>query len=180
MATEANWSKGNQAEQKFKNLAQELGWEIEATDLETDRQKHIDFVITWGKPMVEGFETATYTVDVKAENTFADLTWIEIRNTQGNAGWLYGEADLIAFDQGDKFLVVERVKLRDWVNENVQKEYVTHERDALMKIFSRPGKDDMLTQIQTYHLTALAIGEMKGKGYIAKNSGSLIAQNARG
>ena len=127
MATEANWEKGNQAEQKFLNLAQELGWDVVESTIESDRYEHIDFVITWGKPLDTAHPAASYSVDVKAQNTAenGEETWIEIRNTQGGKGWLYGEADLIAFDQGDTFLVVERVTLKDWIEKEVEKDYVT-------------------------------------------------------
>ena len=180
MATEANWEKGNASEQKFRNLALELGWDVVESTIDSDRFEHIDFVITWGDPMNEDHPTASYSVDVKAENTYADGTWVEMRNTQGAAGWLYGNANLIAFDQGDKFCVVEREVLKEWIEKNVEREYVTNPQDALMKVYTREGKKDMITLVQTYHLTALAIGEMKAKGYIAKDSGSVIAENVRG
>lgn len=182
MATEENWDKGNAAEQKFLNLAQELGWDVQVTDLETDRWEHIDFVISWGKPMIEGEVTATYSVDVKAQNTAekGEETWVEIRNTLGGAGWLYGEADLIAFDQGDSFLVVERDKLRVWIEENVEKVYVDRATQAFMKIYTRAGKKDMITLVKTYHLKGLAIGEMKGDGGYLRTSPPVKAQNNRG
>jgi hypothetical protein len=179
MATQANFLKGNAAEQKFQNLANELGWDVIESTIDSDRYEHIDFVITWGNPQNPHEPAASYSVDVKAQNELADCTWIEIRNTQGEAGWLYGNADLIAFDKGDKFVVVEREVLKDWIEENVAKEYVTEARDAHMKVYSRPDKNDMLTLVKTYHLIGLATGEMKGKGYIARKSQSVKGMNSR-
>jgi hypothetical protein len=151
--------------------------------IEDDRWKHIDFVITWGKPMVSGDVTATYSVDVKAQNTAenGEETWVEMRNTLGGPGWLYGEADLIAFDQGDRFLVVERVTLKEWIEENVERVYVTSARDALMKVYTRHGKKDMITLVKTYHLKGLAIGEMRGdqSGYV-RSKHSVKTENNRG
>jgi hypothetical protein len=181
MATEANWEKGNAAEQKFRNLAQELGWDVVESNLEDDRWKHIDFVITWGDPYNEDHPAASYSVDVKAQNTAenGEETWIEIRNTLGGPGWLYGEADLIAFDQGDRFLVVEREKLKDWIEKNVAREYVDRATLALMKVYTRVGKKDMITLVKTFHLKGLAIGEMKGDGGYIHSSAIGQAQNHR-
>ena len=183
MATSENWEKGNQAEQKFQNLALELGWEVVESNIESDRFEHIDFVITWGTPSKHGPDdlTASSSVDVKAQNTAenGEETWIEMRNTQGGPGWLYGEADLIAFDQGDTFLVVERVTLKEWIEANVEKDYVTLAHQALMKVYTRKGKKDMITLVKTYHLKGLAIGEMKGAGYI-RSKHTVKTQNNRG
>ena len=181
MATKENWEKGNQAEQKFRNLALELGWEVVESTLESDRYEHIDFVITWGDPMNEDHPAASYSVDVKAQNTAekGEETWVEIRNTEGGPGWLYGEADLIAFDQGDTFLVVERVTLKDWIEANVEKVYVDRATQAFMKIYTRQDKKDMITLVKTFHLKGLSIGEMKGAGYI-RSKHTVKTENNRG
>ena len=148
--------RGLAAEDRFLRVASGHGWEIEKTSTEDDILKHIDFSMKW-KP-----DGPLYTVDVKARNTAeeGEETWIEMRNVNGTAGWLYGEADMIAFEQADRFIVVERDKLRIWIEENVEREYVTLAHQALMKVYTRGGQKDMLTLVKTYHLKGLATGEM--------------------
>ena len=163
MATEANFEKGDEAEAKFMKVATALGWDVTPSTLEDDRSKHIDFVIVWGKPVNSDDPGAAYSVDVKARNTAKDgeEVWIEIRNTLGGPGYLYSEVDMIAFDVGDRFILVDRDILRVWIEENVAREYVKSARDAFMKVYTRVGKKDMITLVKTYHLKGLAMGEMK-------------------
>ena len=161
MATEENFDKGNEAEALFMKTATDLGWDVVPSTLEDDRNKHIDFVIVWGDP--KGGEAPAYSVDVKARNTAnkGEEVWIEIRNTLGGPGYLYSNVDMIAFDVGDRFILVDRDILRVWIEENVEREYVKSARDALMKVYTRVGKKDMITLVKTYHLKGLAMGEMK-------------------
>ena len=58
-------------------------------------------------------------VDVKDErkkhrydsDTAEKVMWVEIKNVKGDAGWLYGKADYIAFKHIDGFIMVKRVDL---------------------------------------------------------------------
>jgi hypothetical protein len=158
--------RGQNAEALFELAARAAGWAVTPAPPIQDYECHVDFTITWvGLPEVgpAGMvrDGAQFTVDVKAHNPlYGDDHWLEIRNVQGNAGWLYGEADYIAFQREKGFLMVDRVKLRDWVNENVAKEYVTVKRDALMKVYTRSGRKDMITKVHGYHLIGLADGRI--------------------
>lgn len=154
---------GREAEARFERVASKLGWIVTKVDPETDMKQHMDFVIAWGDPKNVAGETATYSVDVKSRNTAenGEETWIEIRNIAGGPGWLYGKADMIAFEQEDRFILVERDKLRQWIEDNVEKDYVTLAHQALMKVYTRQGREDMITLVKTYHLKGLATGEMK-------------------
>jgi hypothetical protein len=162
MATQANFLKGDDAEAKFMKVATELGWEVTPSTLEEDRNQHIDFVIQWGDPMGEG-PAVSYSVDVKSRNTAAngEEIWIELRNTLGQAGYLYSNVDLIAFDMGDRFMLIERDTLRLWCEENIEKDYVTLAHQAVMKVYTRRGKKDMLSLVPTHKLIPLAMGVMK-------------------
>ena len=157
------FEKGQEAEELFMKTAKDLGWDVNVVPEYTDMVEHIDCVMTWGDPMNPSFPAASYGVDVKARNTAekGEETWVEIRNVNGEAGWLYGKADMIAFDQGDRFLLVERDKLRIFVEENVEREYVTLAHQALMKVYTRKDRKDMITLIKTNDLRAMSTGEMK-------------------
>ena len=141
---------------KFRELALSNGWEVQEAEM-------VDYKMTWGKPMIDGLgdDTVMYGVDVIEKDTAekGEEVWVQIRNSKGGGSYLYGEADLLAFDMGDRFLVVERNKLREWIEDNVEKEYVTLAHQALMKVYKKG--DAMSTLLKSYHLTALADGEMK-------------------
>jgi hypothetical protein len=142
---------------KFKMIALKNGWHV--TDYPGDE---LDFVMQWATAEDVDEPTAAFSVKVLPQNT-ADKgaqTWVEIRAPGGTAGWLYGVADLLAFENGDKFTLVNREELKTWLEENVEKDYVTLAHQALMKVYKRQD-GSMLTLVQSYHLTALADGEMK-------------------
>jgi hypothetical protein len=144
---------------KFKRIAMHNGWHIH------EGLEAVDFVIQWATAEEKGEPTATYAVKVLPRNTAedGDEVWIEIRGDGGEPGWLYGEADLLAFELGGRFTLVDREKLRKWIEENVEKDYVTLAHQALMKVYKKPD-GSMRTLMKTYHLKALAEGEMRENG----------------
>lgn len=146
---------------KFKRIAMKNGWHIH--DYEGDAD--IDYVMQWATAEEADEPTATFSVKVLPRDTAqkGEETWIEFRTTGGKPGWLYGEANFLAFEKEDKFTLVERDKLREWLEENVEKDYVTLAHQALMKVY-KTLDGSMLTLMKTYHLTALAEGEMRDNG----------------
>ncbi len=83
-----------------------------------DRLHHIDgFLLLNGIP---------YGVDVKqmkrirSTDAFPckDYVWLELMNGDGYDGWLFGKADLIAFQWVGCWILVEREKLLDFVYKN--------------------------------------------------------------
>lgn len=45
---------------------------------------------------------------------------VELVNVRGNLGWIEGKANFIAFEQEDKFLIVNRIALKHLVNEKIK------------------------------------------------------------
>ena len=96
------------AEQLFDQIAELKSLEIKNAKRRDNMQKHIDKYVT--------DETGTWSVDIKARKKTSrsnsqaqdDWTWIEFQNVRGNAGWLYGEADNIAFENNCKHFVWEK------------------------------------------------------------------------
>ena len=87
--------------------ARSKGLTIRPASKRQDMVEHIDFFLG-----ANGVEIA---VDVKGwkAGQNAGLFLIELKNVQGNNGWLYGRADYILFQEGENFLVVDRQKLAD-------------------------------------------------------------------
>ena len=70
-----------------------------------DIHKHVDYWLAHNK-------MGRWGVDVKGNN-LPDEIWVELMNVQGNPGWLYGGAKIIAFDMPEEggFSIVDRVDL---------------------------------------------------------------------
>jgi len=65
--------------------------------------------------VIDGLERR---VDIKSQKSIKrgedpsqTHTWIELVNVNGKLGWLYGEADIIAFEYNDEWILCDRMKL---------------------------------------------------------------------
>ena len=123
------------AEQVFEQIALSKSLEVKTAKRRDNIHKHIDKYITQDD---EG-ELRTWSVDIKARKKTSrndsqaqdDWIWIEFQNVRGNAGWLYGEADNIAFETQDDFIIVDR------------KSFL-----AKYKTYRRAGRQDLLTMVE--------------------------------
>ncbi len=139
---------GQKAEDIFMRLAERREYIIRKAT-QQEEFDHIDYVMTKNNQKVS--------VDVKArkrisrsdseQNDF--LVWVEWKNVQGKAGWLYGKADLIAFEQEHDYLIASRNQLAILCEKLVdQKTIAEHAHAALNKIYQRQGRKDKLSLVR--------------------------------
>jgi len=132
----------------------------EATKKE-DIYQHWDvFVVIQGEQLkidVKGLKK------VKRNTSFDEsIQWIEIKRgktlAKHHLGWLYGSADCFAFEMNDKWVVVDRIVLQDFIAKNTIKEY--KDRPTLYHLYKRPNKytnmDDVLTLVETKKLIEIS------------------------
>jgi hypothetical protein len=83
-------------------------------------------------------------------NPQEELVWIELHGVRiHDAGWLFGKADLIAFQLDAAFRIVKRLDLVALVCKMIDyKGQVNSPKDALYKTYSRAGRSDILTMIR--------------------------------
>lgn len=103
---------GSKAETRFATIATKKGYETAKSSKQVDMQAHWDFRIT----------KANYSkrVEVKAlkhvnDVLTDDLIYVELQNCGGGRGWLYAEADIMAFEMVGYFLLVQREELKTLV-----------------------------------------------------------------
>lgn len=140
----------------FFGLAMKNGWNIEGSK-EKDGPY---YEMSW-----ENYDgtRSQYQVHELPRFTAADgeEVWIQFRSEGGQRGWLYELwVDLLVFAFDDRYVVVERAKLQEWLEEHVEKDYVTLAHQALMKVYKK-NDGSVWTLIKDYHLKALALGEMR-------------------
>ena len=72
-------------------------------------------------------------------------------------GWLYdGKADLIAFEKKGAFVIVRRDDLTKLVEQLVDMNTTVYlAKDARYKVYSRPGRPDKITMIETEKLAGI-------------------------
>lgn len=142
-----SYKQGLEAESRFFDLAEKRGFSVKKLNKSSDDyKKHIDCFLV-GKD-------STKSVDIKSlkrssrsdENTNDFKIWLEFRNVRGDAGWMNGEADLIAFESVDGFNLFDRKELLTWCIKNINfKEKVNNPRQAYLKSYTRDGRKDVIT-----------------------------------
>ena len=111
--------------------------------------EHIDFYL---KSMSGLYD---FSVDVKSRKKserssdwYEDqAVWIEFHNVRGLDGWLYGEADKIAFEREKDFVIVDRVELTKFCEKAVAPIFVKNVNEALYKIYRRKTRKDVISKV---------------------------------
>lgn len=87
-------------------------------------------------------------VDVKGNNLPNEI-WVEFKNVRGDKGWLFGDAEWIAFDMPEVcgFVVVDRVDLKDWCRDNIDFSALVDKADAYRRCYSRKDREDLITKL---------------------------------
>jgi hypothetical protein len=153
---------GQSAESQFASVAQTKGWKIVEASKEGNIEDHYDYEISK--------DDHHYRVDVKSKkrvsrktgNVQDDFIWVEFRTVRDTKGWLFGSADLIAFENQNGFKIVERKALVRVINKLVKLHVkVSKPEDALYKVYTRKGRPDEITMIKASDLDSILWDEWK-------------------
>ena len=136
----------NSTEIKFASLFETFK---EATK-EENIYKHIDLTVDGMKVDVKGMKRVNRWDD-KFNPT---IHWIEFQNVHGNKGWIYGEADYIAFEQPNEFIMIERETLLQWCREKITDRKLKPKKE-LYKLYNRPGRKDVISLVLVEDLLKL-------------------------
>lgn len=110
--------RGTLAEKHFLSIMSSKGYSYTKASLNEDFNQHWDY--KFDHPSPSPGLTTPFTVEIKSMKRVSssdpsvnpDIVWIEFINVKGSKGWLYGNADYVAFELKDTFLVVPLLKLR--------------------------------------------------------------------
>jgi len=142
---------GRNAESRFAASAIKHGWTVEPAPEDSNINEHFDYVMSK--------DEKSFRVEVKSRkrvgrgdpNVQDKRVWVELHSVRkDDKGWLYGKADLIAFEMTDSFRIVRRADLADLVERIVDfNARVSKSSEALYKLYSRPGRYDLLAMIRS-------------------------------
>ncbi len=149
---------GHRAEGVFARIAAQKGWKVTAASNYANINDHWDLLIEK--------ESEKYRVDVKGMKRVSrrdsdvqdEWIWIELHGVrEHDRGWLYaGKAELIAFEKKGSFVVVKRDDLIGLVKQLVDMDTAVYSaRDARYKVYSRSGRPDRITMIETGKLKSI-------------------------
>jgi hypothetical protein len=152
---------GEQAENVFILLAVRLGWKVSASSQRENIDEHWDFLIEK--------DGLAFKVEVKSrkrvkrndDGTQSELTWVELHGVRPkDTGWLFGKADLIAFEKQNSFILVKKADLLAIVNKKVDLvAKVSEPADAVYKVYRRQGRKDKLTLLPMDDIQAIKFDE---------------------
>ncbi len=153
---------GEKAEGLFILIAVKHGWKISASTREQNIDEHWDYLIEKDDQQFKVEVKAEKRIQRKDDDSQAHFTWVELRNVRGKVGWLFGKADLIAFEEEKTFFFVKRLDLLALVNRKVNLvAKVKSAKDAHYKIYTREGRKDKLTLLPTSDINPIKFMEWK-------------------
>ena len=140
---------GRVAEVRFIRAAKQLGFQVTKGTRKDDMHLHVDYWLAHSG-------NSKWGVDVKGNN-LPDEIWCEFKNVAGNPGWMYGGAEIIAFDMPEEggFSVVQREELRDYCEMTVEDVFVSNKRDAYKKKYTRKDRADVITRLNLLDIKLL-------------------------
>ena len=149
---------GKSAEERFNELLEKHNYlDIRRSTNEEDRLLHIDYFAT--HPVLN----KEISFDVKAHKKLNrhdkegtnDFIWLELKNNYGYKGWLHGKANFIAFETGDSWLIVNRIKLINLVKLKC-KDLKPQRTKEVYKVYRRYGQKDAVVLALTEDIKQIA------------------------
>jgi hypothetical protein len=153
---------GNKAENIFILIAVKQGWRISASSNRENIDEHWDFLIEKDEQNFKVEVKSGKRIQRNDSDSQNNFTWVELRNVRGRVGWLFGKADLIAFEKEKTFIFVKRLDLLAVVNQKVNLvAKAKSAKDALYKIYTREGRKDKLTLLPASDIDPIKFMEWK-------------------
>lgn len=133
--------------EKFTRMCEDRDINYSFASSKQDRIEHWDVIITYPngnsyKIEVKGLKR----VNRNDNNQQSEWICIEIKGITGYPGWIYGKADYIAFETENGFMLINRVKLVDYVENTVdilsEPLLSPRENKKLYTLYRRFGRKD--------------------------------------
>jgi hypothetical protein len=153
---------GQSAESQFASIAQRNGWTVLEASKEGNIEDHYDYEISKEGQHLKVDVKSKKRVSRKTKDVQDDFVWVEFRTVRDTKGWLFGSADLIAFENQKGFKIVERKALVRVINKLVKIHVkVDKPEDALYKVYTRKGRPDEITLIKASDLDSILWDEWR-------------------
>jgi hypothetical protein len=123
---------------------------IVAATMREDIDRHFDLSYAGTKIDVKGLRKI-YRQDANPDQEFH---WIEFKNVGGKKGWLYGDADIFAFELNISFLCVRKSKLQELIHNKCAEKLTMISREPYT-LYRRAGRNDILTIAKSLDLAQI-------------------------
>ena len=147
---------GHKAERLFASAAGKRGYLVRGSTIDENKIKRVDIYLKKGEE-IKGVDVKARKKINSSDKKYNDYwTWVEFKTADGFDGWMYGDADYIAFEKEDYFLVVNCESLRNLAESLVDrnKEFVKTPEEAKYRVYQRRG-EEQLSLIKTSDIKKL-------------------------
>jgi hypothetical protein len=151
---------GDTAEKLFVSLAQQKGYTVIDATLYENIHLHWDYKLTTKSDKSLRFDVKGKKRLNRHDTEFNDIIFVEFKNNAGNIGWLYGEADYIAFLLSGGFYLVNRKLLVDKVHQLIDVggtvyESTRNKQNYVLYNRGQYGKSDVFALITKHDLLSI-------------------------
>lgn len=147
-------SDGKIKEIEFKDdfIGENKNMSFRFSDEDEDIKEHWDIEIDGYKYDVKGLKKVTRNDYFYSE----DFHFIELKNVNGDNGWLFGDADYFAFETNYYWVIVNDVRLKKLVKDKCKNKVVKNVDESLYCLYKRKGRDDLMTMFKTIDLMVIS------------------------
>lgn len=141
---------GTAAEQRFFDICRSRDYTIRPATSYENRVNHFDFE-------VQGYAVEVKSMKAPRRGMAPDpnMIYVELKNVSGGSGWVYGNADFIAFEQYNGFLMVDRNKLVQLVQSMQSMCRKSNVSGVYHTLYSRANRDDLVIVLHVKDLAKL-------------------------
>lgn len=144
---------GSHAEDLFEKICKANGMTVKHASKIDDMTRHFDFFVRPWNALDIGRTSAR--VEVKAMKCprrglppDETLIYVELVNVIGKLGWVFGDADILAFEQPcDRFLLVKREELARKALEMWKTGEKGEHSGIKGTLWTRPGREDLVLSL---------------------------------
>ena len=132
-------AQGKAKEEEFKKFFKKV---FDAS-VQQDMKEHWDFGVKFDVKMIKSVRRHQQ----KDEN----IHWVELKNVNGEKGWLYGDADFFSFELEDYWVIVSRDDLQEFIEKKCV-EKIWSKTPKLYSLYQRDGRKDIITLVKSIDL----------------------------
>ena len=137
-------------------LVRQFGGIIRHATKNEDIFSHIDLIWEYNNNKIISFDVKSAKKNSRTDNSpNYTINWIELKNVQGNNGWLFGKADYIAFECEYDWIICRRIDIVKFIDETVKNKRISKSKD-LYTYYQRDGRQDIIVKVLSDDLRKIA------------------------
>ena len=136
---------GMDAEKLFENILKKLNIKYTNATEEEEKIEHWDFRVNKSSKINSGrYEIKSAKAKARGLEKDYNIIYIEFKSVGGNKGWIFGDADYIAFEEPDGFIIFSRKKLLKYISVLFEFMSYSNKSGQIGTFYSRKNRNDLV------------------------------------